>query len=158
MHLADDLAGPGIDDVDVILRSFFAGRDIKKLPIRMDRQPIHPGLDPLVPDDRIVCEVEAVDHPGLARGEIGDIEPAGNRAGGDAPDITHARHGRNGFDQPMPGIYVIDGDRPALLLCLVDRVKSTLNTLLGDGALDREAQQSAGCNKDFHATAYPRPI
>src|SRR5262249_13614888 len=54
IHLANDVASTGIENIDVIRRTALPGRNVEQLPVRIDCQPIDTGADLFVPDNRIV--------------------------------------------------------------------------------------------------------
>ena len=74
----------------------------------MNRQPIDIGIDGAIPEHRIIVDLKAVDHPDARAGAIGHVEPAGRRAGGDAPDVVHVANGLDGLNKAMLGANIVN--------------------------------------------------
>ena len=64
VHLSNNVARIGIDDIDVVGRTAFPGWNVKQLSRRIDRQPIDTGADRSIPEYRVIVNAQAVDHPG----------------------------------------------------------------------------------------------
>src|SRR6266849_6268758 len=101
MHLSNDVTGVGIDDIDVVGRTAFPGRYVEQLPVGIDRQPIDTGADRSIPQNCVIVNAYAVEHPGACNILIGDVKPAGDSAGGHSSDIADVRNRLDRLDASM---------------------------------------------------------
>src|SRR5215472_5374914 len=100
----------GIEDIDVVGRAIFPSWDIEQPSVRLDREPIDAWTDRSIPGDRVVVYVKAINPASLRGTEIRDVEPPGDNARRHASDIADVRNRRNGFEQAMPSIDLVDRD------------------------------------------------
>src|SRR5215471_14045527 len=73
MDFSDNLAGIGVDDVDVVGRATLAGRNIEQFSVRTDRQPIDAGTDRFIPEDSVVINIQTIGHSGARTVRVGNI-------------------------------------------------------------------------------------
>jgi len=62
MHLSNNVARNGIEDIDEVCRTALPRWNVEQLPVRIDRQPIDTRANGSIPDNRVVVDVQAVDH------------------------------------------------------------------------------------------------
>jgi hypothetical protein len=98
MHLANDLAGVGIYNVEKVGRAAFPGRNVQKLPVRMNRQSIDIGINSAIPEHHVIVDIKAVDHPDARASAVGHVELAGRHASGDPLHVVHVANGLDGLD------------------------------------------------------------
>src|SRR5215469_17539077 len=122
----NDVTGSSVHYVDVVSRTTFPCWDIEQFSVRLHRQPIDTRIDHAVPQDRIVVNVEAIDHSGARSIHVGDVEFPRDGAGSDPSDIVHSGNGLNGSDQPVPGVNVVHRNGSTIPRGLVDRIKRAL--------------------------------
>src|SRR5205085_6523652 len=95
--------------------------------VRTNREAIDAGVDLTVPQHRVICEVEAIDHADPGPIVVTHIELAGG-AGCNALDVNDFWHGLNGLQNAMPGVDIVDRDRTAIAGRLVDRIERAQTT------------------------------
>src|SRR6516164_10135000 len=111
MHPSNNVARVGIDDIDVVGRPTFPRWNVEQLSIWIDRQPIDAGSNCSIPEHRVVVNVEAIDHARACNVAVGNVKLPGDSANSHSSDIADAWNRLNSFDQPMPGINVVDRNR-----------------------------------------------
>src|SRR6266478_7353408 len=111
MHVSNNATRVGVEDIDVVGRTAFPGWNVEQLSVRIDRQPIDTGADRSIPKNRVVVNVEAIDHAGARNILVGDVKLPGDSADGHSSNVADVRNRLNRLNQSIPRINVVDRDR-----------------------------------------------
>ena len=88
----------------------------------MDGEAVDAGIDLAVPQDRVIGEIEAIDHAHACPIVIADIELSGYGTRRDTFDVMNLWNRLNGLQKAMPAVDVIHRNRTAADGRLVDRI------------------------------------